>query len=128
MSQSFLKESARDLISFGSPIFFLIVLARVSMTANYIYLSEFVFAGILFFIMSFLFNANARSGIGAIILVFTSIYYNSIAFAVFAAIIYILFLTSLVYLGENKKEVAKGTMLGFIIAGIVYYVVRLFFG
>ncbi len=127
-SRNFFRESARDLIAFGSPIFFLLVLARVSITANFIYLSEFALAGGIFYALSFLLDANIRAGIGSILLVLTGIYYSSVSFAVFAAIIYILFLISLVYLGENKKDVAKGAVLGFVIAGIVYYVIRLVFG
>lgn len=126
--KNFFKESARDLIAFGGPIFFLLVLARVSITANFIYLSEFILAGGIFYALSFSLDANVRAGIGTILLIFTGIYYGSVSFAAFATIIYILFLTSLVYLGEKKKDVAKGVVLGLVVAGGVYYIVRLVFG
>ena len=127
-TKDFLKEIARDLISLGSPIFFLLVLVRVSMTANYVYLSEFIISGILFLAFVFLFNANVYSGLGFVALVFTSIYYSSINFTIFGTALYFALLFSLFYLKHDLKEIIKGAMLGILSAGIGYYIVRLIFG
>ena len=127
-TKDFLKEIARDLISLGSPIFFLLVLVRVSMTANYIYLSEFIISGILFLALMLLFNANVYSGLGFVALVFTSIYYSSINFTIFGTALYFALLFSLFYLKHDLKEIIKGAIFGILSAGIGYYIVRLIFG
>ena len=55
INKNFLKELARDFIALGSPIFFIIVIVRISLLSNYEYLSQFIIAGVLFLISVFLF-------------------------------------------------------------------------
>ena len=62
------KEIARDIISLGSPVFFLLALARISITSNYPYLVKVALAGILFLILIFFFKANIHAGLGIIVL------------------------------------------------------------
>ncbi|MEK6760424.1 MAG: hypothetical protein AABX93_00715 [Nanoarchaeota archaeon] len=121
------KEIARDIISLGGPVFFILALVRISITANYPYLSKIALAGILFLALMFWFKANLHSGLGIIILIFTSIYYNYVYFTIFAGAIYCTAIYSLFYLKKNKKEIIKGILFGLISIGISYYVVNLIF-
>jgi len=127
INRNFLKEMARDFIALGSPIFFIIIIARISLLSNYSYLSQFIIAGILFTIFVFWFKVNLYSGLGLILLIFVTLFYNNLNFTIFGIFIYILLLASLVYLNKNKKEVLLGIILGLISSGISYYVVKLIF-
>src|SRR3989344_2501294 len=107
-----LKETARDFIALGSPVFFILVIARISFLSHYEYLSQFAIAGILFLILFFLFNANMHSGLGFIVLTFTTLYYDDLKFSVFAFFIYIGLIASLIYLEREEREIFLGTFLG----------------
>ena len=52
--KNFLKEIQRDFVAIGGPVFFALVLARVLIISDYQYLMQFLFAGILFFILIYL--------------------------------------------------------------------------
>jgi len=62
-----------------------------------------------------------------ILLGFTSLYYRSWLFAVFALIIYIGLIISLLYLKRGIKEILKGFLLGGVSAGLGYLLVQLIF-
>lgn len=121
------KEIARDVIALGSPIFFLLVVARIFLLSNYAYLSQFIISGILFFPIAFFSKPNYYSGLGLVVLIFTTKYYGDLKFALFGAFIYLILLASLVYLKEDKIKILKGIFLGLISTGISYYAVNLFF-
>jgi len=123
-----LNEVCRDILALGSPIFFILVLVRISIAQNVSYLSQFVISGILFFILMFLFKANMYSGLGLILLFFTAVFYNYLPFTIFGALAYLGLIFSLFYLHKEKVEIFKGVLLGAISTGIGYYAVILIFG
>lgn len=122
-----LREFARDIIALGSPIFFLLVLIRISMIPKYDYLSQFLIAGVLFLILMFLFKANLYSGLGIIVLIFTSLYYDYNLFTIFGVLVYSLLFFSLIYLKNEKSKVFRGFLFGLISSGVSYYAVKLIF-
>ena len=124
---NFLKESARDIISLGSPIFFILALARISITNNYSYLAKVAFAGFLFLALMYFFKANIHLGFGIIIVIFLSLYYNDSMFAIFALLIYISAIVSLIYLKEEKSRIIKGILFGLVSTGISWLVVEKLF-
>ena len=125
--ENLLKEIARDFIALGSPIFFIIVIARIYLLSNYSYLSQFVIGAIIFFPLMFLFKANMYSGLGLITLVFISLFYNDLKFTIFGILIYMIAIASLFYLKKDKLEIIKGIAFGAIAIGISYYIVKLIF-
>lgn len=127
MDPKFLKETARDLIAFGSPIFFILVLARVSLLPHPEYLSQFIIAGIIFMFLAFLLKLEKRTGLALIILVFTILYYDNQKFTIFTVSLYTLFLASLYYLETKKLEIVKSFSLGLISAIISYYSIQFLF-
>ena len=127
MKTEYIKETARDLIALGSPIFFIIVIARIYLLSNYSYLSQFIIGALIFFPLMFLFKANMYSGLGLIVLIFTTLFYNNLKFTIFGIAIYLLLLASLIYLKYDKKKVIMGIIFGAIATGISYYVVRFLF-
>lgn len=127
MKKGFSREFARDLIALGSPIFFILVIARIFLLSNFEYLSQFLIAGILFFSLAYFLKGNIYSGSGLIVLTFAGIYYNDLKFGLFGFLVYLGLLSSLVYLKYDKKEIFKGIIFGIISTGISWYAVRLIF-
>jgi len=122
-----LKEIARDIIALGSPIFFVLVVARIYLLSNFEYLSQFLIAGILFLVLFFIFKADIYSGLGLIVLIFTMIYYNDLKFGIFGTLLYAALILSLVYLNKGKKEILLGVVLGAVSALISYFAVKMIF-
>lgn len=120
MESSWKNESARDLISLGSIPFFLLVLARVYLLNNPGYFNQFVFSGAIFLILFFIFKLNLYSGMGLIVLVFTSLFYSEITFSIFGSIAYILIIASLLYLKHDTKKVFLGILAGMVGIGVGY--------
>jgi hypothetical protein len=122
-----LKEIARDIIALGSPVFFIFILIRVSITQNPAYLSQFIFSGIFFLILMLLLKSNIYSGLGMVALTFTSIYYNYLPYTIFGLLVYVGLIFSLIYLKKDKQEVFKGVLFGLISSAIGYYIVGFIF-
>ena len=120
------KETARDLIAFGSIPFLLLTIARVSVCAAY-YPMQFIISSIIFFILRMIFKAELRAGLAVILLTFTSTFYNNVLFAVFASLVYVGIIISLFYLKRDRRQILKGILLGGISTGIGYVIVRLIF-
>ena len=117
---SWKNELARDLIALGSIPFFLLVLVRIHLLNNPVYLNQFIFSGIVFLGLFFIFRLNLYSGLGLIVLFFTSMYYNDIAFTIFGSIIYLFIIASLFYLKYDMKKVFLGILAGVIGIAIGY--------
>ena len=118
------KQSARDFIALGSIPFYALVVARVAMLQNWNYVFQFVFAGIIFFILLLIFRLGLQSlysGLGFILLVLVSLYYKNLFFAIFALIIYILLIVSLFYLKVEKAKIWKGIFAGAISTAAGYF-------
>ena len=127
MKTEYLKETARDLIALGSLVFFIIVIARIYLLSNYSYLGQFVLSALIFFPLMFLLKANMYAGLGLIVLIFTTLFYNNLNFTIFGIAIYLLLLASLIYLKYDKKKVIIGVILGAISTGISYYSIQYLF-
>lgn len=127
MNREYLREAARDLIALGSPVFFIIVIARVYLLSNYSYLSQFIIGAAIFLPLAFFFKSNMYSGMGLIVLIFTTLFYNDLKFTVFGTAVYLLLLASLTYLDYDRKKIILGTFIGAISTGISWYAVKFLF-
>ena len=127
MKKEWIKDLARDLIALGGVPFLVLTIARVS-TGPVYYPLEFIASAALFFILKIIFKAESHAGIGAILLIFTSIYYNHLLFTVFGLIVYIGIVISLFYLKKNNAEILKGILLGLISAGTAYFIIASKYG
>ena len=126
--KNLLREIARDFIALGSPVFFILVIARIYLLSNFEYLSQFIIAGVLFFILIFLFKGNLYSGLGLIVLVFTTLFYNNLKFSIFAILVYLGLMVSMIYLKTDKEKIFKGVLAGAISTVISYFTVDFIFG
>jgi hypothetical protein len=122
------KEFARDFLALGSIPFFILVLVRVAMGNNFSYLSQFLISGILFFILFYFLKIDSYAGIGFILLFFTSNYYSDTKFTLFASLVYLGLLGSLIYLKRDLKKILLGFLIGLISVGFSYYAVQFFIG
>ena len=123
-----IKEVARDFVALGSPIFFILIIARILFLSNYEYLSQFIIAGILFSGFFYFFKSNLYSGLGIISLIFTTLYYNDLRFSIFVFFIYIGLIASLIYLKTEEKEIFLGTLFGIVSTALSYLLVDFIFG
>ncbi|MDD4939254.1 MAG: hypothetical protein PHE18_05140 [Candidatus Omnitrophica bacterium] len=126
MKKDWIRELARDLIALGSIPFLILTIARVSVLRIY-YPMQFILSSSAFFALNVFFKGEMRSGIGMILLVFTSIYYNRIFFTLFALFIYAGMIVSLFYLRRGRKQILTGVFLGAVCSGAGYAIVRLIF-
>ncbi len=134
MKKAWLKELARDLIALGSIPFFIIVLIRVAILKNPLYLSQFAIAGALLLILALTFKSDTYSGFALIIMFYTVMYYDDLLYGIFARIFFILIIVALVYLNpdtlrksKERMRLIKGIAFGLISIGISYYVSNLIF-
>ncbi len=126
MRHKWLNEVARDLIAFGSIPFLILTIARVSVLSAY-YPMQFIISSTIFFVLRAIFRGDLHVGIGFILLLFVSLYYGSLLFAIFALFVYIGIIFSSFYLNRDRKEILRGILLGGISAGMGYLIVRSIF-
>ena len=126
MNKKWLDEFARDLIAVGSIPLLILTIARVSVMRIY-YPMQFIIGSALFFILKLVFRGNLHAGIGFILLGFTSLYYDSALFLIFAFFVYVSLIFALFYLKRDKKEIVKGILFGGISAGMSYLITRSIF-
>ena len=113
-----LKVLARDVIALGGLPFFVLVLVRVWMLDNTAYFLQFVVAGVIFGLLFLFVKQDVYAGLGLIVLVFTSLYYEDFLYSVFGAVAYCLLLVSLFYLGRDWKKVIFGVLIGGVGIGV----------
>ena len=126
MKTNWKSELARDIIALAGIPFLILTIVRVSVLPLY-YPMQFIISSVIFFILRAIFKSDLRAGIGLILVVFMSIFYNHGLFTLFALITYIGIIVSLFYFKIAKKEIFKGILLGAISAGLGYLIVRLIF-
>jgi len=127
MEKSLLKRYARDIVALGSVPFFTLVLARVWILKNPMYLSQFMMGGIIVLLFSYIFKFNSYTGISIVIGFFLTVYYDDFLFEVFAAVALCVLLLSALYLEKNKKQVLGGALLGVAATAISFFTVRAMF-
>ena len=116
------KEIARDLIALGSIPFYILVLARSLIGDYYLFFYQLIIALVFLFLVNILFkNFNQHLSRAFVLVVFTIIFYKQLIYTVFAVIVFLFLLVSLVYLKIDKKEISFGLVLGVISSLIGYY-------
>tara|TARA_Y100000310_G_scaffold94955_1_gene92775 strand:- start:12269 stop:12652 length:384 start_codon:yes stop_codon:yes gene_type:complete len=122
MKKDWKHEIARDLMAFGSIIFYLIVLARSTIGEYFTFVYQLLIALALLTISSFIIkDANQRIARAFVLLIFTSLFYKDVPFTVFASLLWILMIGAAFYIKISKKSIYKGIVLGVITAIISYY-------
>ena len=121
-----LKELSRDLIALGGVPFVGLVLARITILQDWVYFSKILIAVILFILVVVFAKFNLHSGLAIIVLIFLSIHYNHLPFSIFASVVCLLMLASLIYLKIDRWKVFWGVIFGAVASLISWILVNLY--
>ena len=116
------KETARDILAFGSIVFYLLVIARALIKPYRPFVDQIVIAGIVLLIIFLLFRKfDSYISRGLIIVFFASLFYESGLFTIFASLVFIGMLFSSRYLKKSWNEIIYGLVIGAVCIAIGYY-------
>ena len=121
-----LKELSRDLIALGGVPFVALVLARITILQDWVHFSKILIAVILFILVVVFAKFNLHSGLAIIVLIFLSIHYNHLPFSIFASVVCLLMLASLIYLKIDRWKVFWGVIFGAVASLISWILVNLY--
>lgn len=122
MKQSWLKEISRDLVAFGSVIFYFLVVIRAIIGKNNVFVYQMLIAAITILILHFIIkDASLHVARSLVALVFVSIFYNEMIFTFFAFLVWLLLLVSAYHIKRNVVYIIKGVIIGLLSTIVGYY-------
>ena len=126
MVENWKKEIARDILALGSIPFYILVIVRAIIGKYAPFVYQLIISWIVLIVLVLIFkNSNKYIARCFILIFFTSLFYHDMLYTVFASLIWVLTLISLVYLKVKRNEIIKGILFG-IIAVIAGYYLTLF--
>jgi hypothetical protein len=122
MKKDWKKEIARDVLAFGSIVFYVLVIVRALIKPYRPFVDSLVVA-ILVLIVLYIFIKNYDTYIarGFVLAFFTSIFYQDRLFSIFASFLFLGLIFSSYYIGTEKSKISKGLIFGAISIAIGYY-------
>jgi len=117
------KELARDFLSVGSWIFFVLIVVRILILPHrWPYLNHLLVAGGLILIVELVFRNRVESYVsrGVVIAFYISLFYEDFMFSIFSKIALGGLVLSSRYLGNEWKKIGYGVLLGLVGAGIEF--------
>jgi hypothetical protein len=122
MKKDWKKKIARDVLAFGSIVFYVLVIVRALIKPYRPFVDSLVVA-ILVLIVLYIFIKNYDTYIarGFVLAFFTSIFYQDRLFAIFASFLFLGLIFSSYYIGTEKSKILKGLIFGAISIAIGYY-------
>mgnify|MGYP001563862404 CR=1 FL=1 len=122
MKKSWLKETARDFLAFGSVPFYFLVVIRAVIGKYDVFVYQMVIAAIVVFILYFIIkNSDLHVARSLAAVVFTSIFYNALLYTFFAALVWVLLVIAAYYVKRNMGFVLRGVIIGLISSVAGYY-------
>ena len=122
MKKAWLKETARDLWAFGSIPFYFLVVIRAIIGKYNVFIYQMAISAIAVFILWFIIkNSNLHIARAFVIVVFTSMFYNTIFYTIFAVLVWILLLISVYYIKRKIGCIIRGIIIGVISSFAGYY-------
>jgi len=117
-----LKEFARDFFALGSWIFYILVIGRALIKPYRPFADEIIIAAVgLLIITVFIKNYDGYSSRALILVIFTTLFYQSKIFSIFAVLVFIGLLISSYFIGNTKAKIIKGLIIGVICSLLGYY-------
>lgn len=124
---SWKKEITRDFLTFGSWIFYLLILSRAMIGPYRPFVDQMIFAGLFLFIVSFFIkNSDYSISRGLVISVFTILFYNNFQFSIFVSLIFLVMIYSSYLIHLDKKSIFYGLIIGSIGCSIGYFLPSIF--
>ncbi len=116
------KETARDMLAFGSWIFYILVIARALIKPYRPFADQIIIAGIiLLFLSLFIKDSDSYIARGLILAVFTSLFYQDNLFTAFAVLALMGLAISSYLAGNSKIKIIRGLIVGVTSTLIAYY-------
>jgi hypothetical protein len=116
------KEIARDVLALGSWVFFILVIARAAIKPYRPFLDQLIIAGVVLSIIGFFWKkANGYISRGAVLVVLTSLFYQSLIYTWFVSLAGIGLVWSAWYLEKDWRRIGYGLIVGAIGIGAGYY-------
>ena len=117
-----IKETARDLLAFGSIPFYFLVVVRAVIGKYNVFVYQMIIAAIVILILYFIIkDSNLHIARAFAIIVFTSIFYNAMLYTFFAVLVWILLLVSAYYLKRKISPILRGIIIGLLGSVIGHY-------
>ena len=117
-----IKETARDLLAFGSIPFYFLVAVRAVIGKYNVFVYQMVIAAIVVFMLYFIIkNSDLHIARSLAAVVFTSIFYNALLYTFFAALVWVLLVIAAYYVKRNIGFVLRGIIIGLISSVAGYY-------
>lgn len=114
-------EAARDLVALGGLPFYLLVAARAAIGPYPAFLSQVVIAlPVLILLARLVRGSNLHIARALVLVVFTSLFYKSPQFTIFAALVWAGMIFSLARLKVPSGEIVRGIALGAVSAAAGY--------
>jgi len=126
MKTNFKKEIARDFLSLGSWVFFILVIGRALIQPYRPFSDQMIIAGLLLIVLGLIcykinFEFDGYIAKGVILVVFTILFYENMNFNYFAIAAMIGLLISSYYVENKWGKILKGLIIGLVITLISYY-------
>ena len=116
------KEWARDFLALGSWVFYFLVVGRALIKFYRPFTDQILIAGLILLILGFIFKKyDGYVARGLVLVIFTIIFYNHKIFTWFAILVFIGMILSSYIIGNSKKKILLGGIIGGIVSLISYY-------
>lgn len=116
------KETARDVLALGSWVFYLLVIARALIKPYRPFADHLVIAAVVLLIIGLVVkDFDGYVSRALVLVVFTSLFYESMRFTIFASLIGIGLVISSWYVGSSRLSIVKGIGAGLIAVVVGYY-------
>ena len=121
MSESRLKEIARDLLAFGSVPLYSLVLLRAVVGRHSVFVYQMLAAAIAILVLYYVIkDSNMHAARSLVAVVFTSLYYDDTLYTIFVSLIWVLLLLSAYYIKRNSGAIYRGIIVGVISSAAGY--------
>ena len=115
------REFARDFLSVGSIVFYILVLARALIQPYRPFVDQLVVSLVVLMVISLFVKYDGYVARGLILVFFTSVFYNSNLFTWFAVVVFLGLMISSYYLRKDKRSLIKGVVFGIVSVLVGYY-------
>lgn len=117
------KEVFRDVLALGSFIFYFIVIVRALIGNHLPFVYQLVISFVVVLLLGLVFkNSNNHLGRILILVVFTSLFYGDVLYAVFVSLVFVLAIFGSYYL---KKDVWKGLVVSVVASLVGYFITQM---
>jgi len=124
---NWIKEIERDILALGSIIFYFLVIGRALVGPFWALFTQLIIAAVIFIIIFILTKKfDTYISRGFILALFTSLYYESIIYSVFASTILILIIISSYHLGNPLRKIMLGIFVGLLCSAAGFFGEKLF--